>query len=85
MIRFDEFLYIIMFKDFNHESRLLQIFMASTREEKAALLPGIQAEVEAITSDVSEFVSNLNVVLYRLYPIFDCEVTAYRLFSATLC
>ena len=58
--------------------------MASTKEEKAALLPGIQAEVEAITSDVSEFVSNLNVVLYRLYPIFDCEVTAHPLFSATV-
>ena len=53
---------------------ILQIYMASTKEEKVALLPGIQTEVEAITSDVSEFVSNLNVVLHRLYPIFDCEV-----------
>ncbi|KAL5264280.1 hypothetical protein ACHWQZ_G005396 [Mnemiopsis leidyi] len=50
-----------------------KIYMASTKEEKVALLPGIQTEVEAITSDVSEFVSNLNVVLHRLYPIFDCE------------
>ena len=50
--------------------------MASTKAEKEALYPGIQAEVEAITGDMSEFVINLTTVLVNLYPMFNCEVTA---------
>lgn len=62
---------------FNFYNRIVplnkKIYMASTKAEKESLYPGIEAEVEAITGDMSEFVLNLTTILYNLYPMFNCE------------
>ena len=47
----------------------------ASAEERAALLPGIVAELEGVTHDVTDYLRNLTLVYIKLYPMFNCEVS----------
>ena len=62
---------------FNFYNRLAplnkKMYMA-TAEEREVLMPGIEAELEAITGDITVYLKHLTAVFIKLYPMFNCEV-----------